>query len=134
MTSTAPHLDVLHAPGVAPALLRGTMGHFATGVTVATARDRAGRAFGTTATRSRPSRSSPLLLVCLTHGSETLTAIRDAGRFGVNVLRAGQRDLSDRFARPADARTWFGDPGDWKYHHVGAHLLSGTLPPNHGQI
>ena len=49
MTSTAPHLDVLHAPGVAPALLRGTMGHFATGVTVATARDRAGRAFGTTA-------------------------------------------------------------------------------------
>ncbi len=26
------------------------------------------------------------------------------------------------------------DPVDWKYHHVGAHLLSGTLPPNHGQL
>ena len=71
----------------------------------------------------------PLLLVCLTHGSETLTAISDAGRFGVDVLRAGQRDLSDRF-RPSRRRP----PVDWKYHHVGAHLLSGTLPPNHGQI
>jgi len=26
------------------------------------------------------------------------------------------------------------DPVDWKYHHVGAHLLTGELPPNHGQI
>ncbi len=109
MTSTAPRLDVLRAPGVPPALLRRTMGHFATGVTVVTARDRAGRAFGTTANSlTSVSLEPPLLLVCLTHGSETLAAIRDAGRFGVNVLRAGQRDLSDRFARPADARTWFG--------------------------
>ncbi|HMN97834.1 MAG TPA: flavin reductase [Miltoncostaeaceae bacterium] len=109
MTSTAPQLDVLRAPGVTPALLRRTMGHFATGVTVVTARDRAGRTFGTTANSlTSVSLEPPLLLVCLTHGSETLAAIRDAGRFGVNVLRAGQRDLSERFARPADARTWFG--------------------------
>jgi alkylation response protein AidB-like acyl-CoA dehydrogenase len=26
------------------------------------------------------------------------------------------------------------DPVDWKYHHIGAHLLGGVLPPNHGQI
>ena len=26
------------------------------------------------------------------------------------------------------------DPIDWKYHHLGAHLLNGTAPPNHGQI
>lgn len=26
------------------------------------------------------------------------------------------------------------DPVDWKYHHIGAHLLTGTPPPNHGQI
>jgi len=26
------------------------------------------------------------------------------------------------------------DPADWKYHHVGNHLLSGALPPNHGQL
>ncbi len=26
------------------------------------------------------------------------------------------------------------DPVDWKYHHTGAWLLSGVLPPNHGQL
>ena len=26
------------------------------------------------------------------------------------------------------------DPVDWKYHHAGAWLLTGTLPPNHGQL
>jgi SfnB family sulfur acquisition oxidoreductase len=26
------------------------------------------------------------------------------------------------------------DPVDWKYHHLGAHLATGALPPNHGQI
>ncbi len=26
------------------------------------------------------------------------------------------------------------DPVDWKYHHVGAYTLNGTLPPNHGQL
>jgi flavin reductase (DIM6/NTAB) family NADH-FMN oxidoreductase RutF len=109
MSSTAPDLGLLHVPGVPPALLRRTMGHFATGVSVVTARDRAGRSLGTTVNSlTSVSLDPPLLLVCLGHGSETLGAIRDAGRFGVNVLREGQRDLSDRFARPADGRTWFG--------------------------
>ena len=26
------------------------------------------------------------------------------------------------------------DPVDWKYHHLGAYELAGTLPPNHGQL
>jgi SfnB family sulfur acquisition oxidoreductase len=26
------------------------------------------------------------------------------------------------------------DPVDWKYHHIGAFELLGTLPPNHGQL
>jgi SfnB family sulfur acquisition oxidoreductase len=26
------------------------------------------------------------------------------------------------------------DPVDWKYHHIGAYELTGTLPPNHGQL
>jgi SfnB family sulfur acquisition oxidoreductase len=26
------------------------------------------------------------------------------------------------------------DPVDWKYHHIGNYLLSGVLPPNHGQL
>ncbi len=114
MTSTAirtplgPHLgDGVH--GVPPALLRRTMGHFATGVTVVTAIDHDGSAFGTTANSvTSVSLDPPLLLVCLRHESETLAAIRDAGRFGVNMLRADQRHLSDGFARPSDAITWRG--------------------------
>ena len=26
------------------------------------------------------------------------------------------------------------DPADWKYHHVAAYEVNGTLPPNHGQL
>jgi SfnB family sulfur acquisition oxidoreductase len=26
------------------------------------------------------------------------------------------------------------DPLDWKYHHIAAHALAGTPPPNHGQL
>ncbi|MDO9354759.1 MAG: SfnB family sulfur acquisition oxidoreductase [Solirubrobacteraceae bacterium] len=26
------------------------------------------------------------------------------------------------------------DPVSWKYHHIGAYAISGTLPPNHGQL
>jgi SfnB family sulfur acquisition oxidoreductase len=26
------------------------------------------------------------------------------------------------------------DPVSWKYHHIGAYEISGTLPPNHGQL
>ncbi|MCK9901838.1 SfnB family sulfur acquisition oxidoreductase [Parafrankia colletiae] len=26
------------------------------------------------------------------------------------------------------------DPADWKYHHIGNHVLNGVLPPNHGQL
>jgi alkylation response protein AidB-like acyl-CoA dehydrogenase len=26
------------------------------------------------------------------------------------------------------------DPVDWKYHHIGAYVLNGTQPPNHGQL
>jgi SfnB family sulfur acquisition oxidoreductase len=49
---------------------------------------------------------------------------------------AGSTDLRlglDRHWRNARTHSVH-DPADWKYHHVGAHLLSGTLPPNHSQI
>ncbi|MGD9696292.1 MAG: flavin reductase [Thermoleophilia bacterium] len=97
------------APAVEPAVLRRTMGHFATGVAVVTARHPDGRPFGTTANSvTSVSLDPPLLLVCLTRTSETLDAIRASGRFAVNLLRAGQRSHSDRFARAAADDTWDG--------------------------
>jgi alkylation response protein AidB-like acyl-CoA dehydrogenase len=49
-------------------------------------------------------------------------------------------------ASAADAKYWLDrhwrnarthsihDPVDWKYHHVAAYEVNGTLPPNHGQL
>ena len=39
-----------------------------------------------------------LLLVCFDNGSRTLPVVREARRFAVNVLRAGQEDLAAAFA------------------------------------
>jgi flavin reductase (DIM6/NTAB) family NADH-FMN oxidoreductase RutF len=39
-----------------------------------------------------------LLLVCFDNEARTLPVVRETGRFGVNVLRAGQQDLARLFA------------------------------------
>jgi 3,4-dihydroxy-2-butanone 4-phosphate synthase len=79
--------------------MRAAMGHFATGVTVLTARGSDGTPVGTTVNAvSSVSLDPPLLLACLAAGSETLAAVRESLFFAVNVLAAGQRHHSDRFA------------------------------------
>jgi 3,4-dihydroxy-2-butanone 4-phosphate synthase len=85
-------------------LMREVMGHFATGVSVVTARESGGAPVGTTANAiSSVSLDPPLLLACLARSSETLAAIRAEGRFGINILSREQRHHSDRFARKGDA-------------------------------
>jgi 3-hydroxy-9,10-secoandrosta-1,3,5(10)-triene-9,17-dione monooxygenase reductase component len=80
--------------------LRRAMGHFATGVTVVTSRDRTGSPVGTTANAiTSLSLEPPLLLVCLDRASLTLRALREHGTFAVNVLGHHQRRLSAAFAR-----------------------------------
>jgi flavin reductase (DIM6/NTAB) family NADH-FMN oxidoreductase RutF len=84
---------------VAARAFRDCVGEFATGVTVVTAEDAAGR-FGSTANAvSSVSLDPPLLLVCLREESRTLAALLRSGRFAVNVLHASQRPLAERFAR-----------------------------------
>jgi 3,4-dihydroxy-2-butanone 4-phosphate synthase len=107
-------------------LMRDVMGHFATGVSVITARDGEGAPVGTTANAiSSVSLDPPLLLACLARSSETLAAIRESGRFGVNILAADQRHHSDRFARKGEAvrshEVEFHDPGH------GVPVLPGAL-------
>jgi flavin reductase (DIM6/NTAB) family NADH-FMN oxidoreductase RutF len=48
-----------------------------------------------------------LLLVCFDNDSRTLAAVRQARRFAVNVLRAGQEDLAAVFASKRVAREKF---------------------------
>jgi flavin reductase (DIM6/NTAB) family NADH-FMN oxidoreductase RutF len=121
-------LDSLPRPGgVAATELRTAIGHFATGVAVVTARSDNGTAFGSTANAlTSVSLEPPLLLVCLRRESETLAALLVARRFAVNVLRHGQRELAERFARPAARGTWAGvEHGPAP--QTGAPLIAGAL-------
>jgi 3,4-dihydroxy-2-butanone 4-phosphate synthase len=107
-------------------LMRDVMGHFATGVSIVTARDGMGAPVGTTANAiSSVSLDPPLLLACLARSSETLAAIRAERRFAVNVLSEEQRHHSDRFARKGDAVR--SHEVDFDDHALGVPVLPGAL-------
>ncbi len=77
---------------------RSALGRFATGVTVVTATGARGPV-GMTANAVCSLSLDPLLvLVCFDNQARTLEVVRDTGRFGVNVLAAGQEDLARLFA------------------------------------
>lgn len=107
-------------------LMRKVMGHFATGVSVVTARGAGDAPVGTTANGiSSVSLDPPLLLACLARSSGTLAAIRSGGRFGVNILADDQRHHSDHFAAKGETarchRVGFSDS------ELGVPVLPGAL-------
>jgi flavin reductase (DIM6/NTAB) family NADH-FMN oxidoreductase RutF len=78
---------------------RQVMGHFATGITVITALDQAGRNCGITANSfTSVSLDPPLVLVCVDRSIEFFKVITEAGHFNVNFLSHAQAELSRRFA------------------------------------
>ena len=78
---------------------RRTLGRFATGVTVITARGRDGEPLGMTISSfNSVSLDPPLILWSLSLQSPNLEAFRNASHYAVNVLASGQQALSDRFA------------------------------------
>ena len=83
------------------ASFRQALGQFASGVTVVTTRDAAGRPLGLTVSAfCSVSLRPPLVLVCIDHRSEANAGMRESGLFAVNVLAADQEDVSRRFAAP----------------------------------
>ncbi|HEU4701309.1 MAG TPA: flavin reductase family protein [Conexibacter sp.] len=81
-----------------PDRYRTVFGHFATGVAVVTVAGSAGEG-GLTANAVCSVSLDPLLaLVCFEQSARTLPLVRDAGRFAVNVLRAGGEDVARVFA------------------------------------
>ena len=96
------------SPVVDPARYREVIGSFATGVAIVTASGPDGPAGLTTNAVTSLSLDPLLLLVCFDNGSRTLPIVRDAGRFAVNVLRAGQQDLAKVFASKAQQPEKFG--------------------------
>jgi 3-hydroxy-9,10-secoandrosta-1,3,5(10)-triene-9,17-dione monooxygenase reductase component len=74
------------------------MGLWTTGVSVVTALGSGGPAGATANAFTSLSLEPPLLLICLDVRSRTLRAARGSGRFCVNILAAGQEDVSRLFA------------------------------------
>jgi len=102
------------APAVGVSAFREAMGEFPTGVTVVTVACDNGTMHGTTVNSfSSVSLDPMLVLVCLNEKSCGLGLIERAGAFAVNVLSAGQQDVSRRFAsrnRPAGPAMFDGVP------------------------
>jgi len=91
---------------VAPQHFREVMSYFTTGVTVVTASTPEGP-IGMTANAVCSLSLEPLLLlVCFANDARTLPPVKASGRFGVNVLAAGQEELARLFAskRPEEEK------------------------------
>jgi flavin reductase (DIM6/NTAB) family NADH-FMN oxidoreductase RutF len=86
---------------------RQVIGGFATGVAIVTCTGPDGPAGLTTNAITSLSLEPVLLLVCFDNTSRTLAAVREAGRFAVNVLRAGQEELAAVFASKRVGREKF---------------------------
>jgi flavin reductase (DIM6/NTAB) family NADH-FMN oxidoreductase RutF len=104
---------------------RRACGRFATGVTIATVLDGQGAPHGLTVSSfTSVSLDPPLVLICLGHAVTVIDYFRKATHFGINVLTAEQRSLSDRFARKGLDRF---DGLEWERGACGVPLLPGVL-------
>lgn len=104
---------------------RAVFGHLPTGVSVVTGLGPNGPGGMTANAVSSLSLDPVLLLVCFDNAARTLPLVRETRRFGVNVLRAGQHDLSRVFAskRP-ESEKFEGVP--WS-ERAGVPVLAGAL-------
>ncbi len=108
-----------------PERFREVFGRFATGVAVITGAGPAG-AGGMTANALCSLSLEPLLaLVCFENEARTLPIVREARRFGVNVLSAEQRQLAGVFASKLPEH----EKLDGFPHHLeyGAPVIEGAL-------
>ena len=104
------------------------MSRAVTGVTVVTTAGSAGKFGQTVSAMSSVTADPPTVLVCIKSTSVIVSAIREHGTFGVNVLRSDQRKVADSFA----GRTTWGAPYDfdaatWEPGHGDAPLLVGAV-------
>lgn len=105
-------------------LLRDAFGAFATGVTIVSGIAPDGTRCGLTANSfTSVSLDPPLLLVCPARGASALPALRDAGRFAVNVLTLDQQDVAEAFTRRGIDRFAHGVWDDWH----GLPVLGGAM-------
>ncbi len=94
--------------------LRDAFGCFATGVTVVTGCGADGARTGLTANSfTSVSLDPPLLLFCPANGASALPALRDSGRFAINVLHLDGQHVADRFTKKGIDRFEGADWEEW---------------------
>jgi flavin reductase (DIM6/NTAB) family NADH-FMN oxidoreductase RutF len=83
---------------------RLALGQFATGVTVVTAERAPGCVHGMTANSFTSVSLDPLLiLICVKQSAQLMPLVKQHKRFGVNVLKDNQREISEYFARTEES-------------------------------
>lgn len=118
-----------HKAAIDQRVFRDVVGRFCTGIVVVTAVETAGEDAGKPCGFVAQSFVSlsldpPLVGLCPARTSSTWPKIRDAQRYAINILGAGQKALCDRFARSG------GDKFDgvaWRPGGNGAPLLDGVI-------
>ncbi len=91
-----------------PSEFKDALGCFATGVTVVTAVGPRGELIGITINSfNSVSLDPPLILFSLNRRAYSMRAFLSTQAFAVNILRAGQEEISSRFARSLDDK-WLG--------------------------
>lgn len=94
---------------VGPDVYRAFMSSFPTGVSVVTTVDAHGRPRGMTCSSlASVSLDPPVLSVCLSVTSGTLSALRARGSFGINLLGVRGSDLARLFADSSRSQSHFG--------------------------
>ena len=110
---------------VTPDVFRAALGTFATGVTIVTAIDAAGRPIGLTANSfNSVSLDPPLVLWSLSRQAGSMPAFEAGSHYAVNILAADQKPLAERFShRHADRF----DGVPWRASPSGVPLVDGAV-------
>jgi flavin reductase (DIM6/NTAB) family NADH-FMN oxidoreductase RutF len=112
-----------------PQEFRKAMGSFATGVTVITV-DYENEIHGMTANAFTSVSLDPVLvLVCVDRRARTHAHLHARQRFGVNVLAANQRSISEYYARPFQTHTHAEEEAGARFDRTvhGTPVLHGAL-------
>lgn len=110
---------------LSPDLFRAALSRFPSGVTIVTARDRAGHDHGMTVSAfASLSLVPPMVLICVEHTARLHEALPGCTHFAVNVLAAEQGALSRHFADP-DAERF--DGAAFTRGLTGSALLDGVI-------
>ncbi len=108
MPSSLTPLRQASSPSFSTPEFRASLGMFATGVTIVTARTPAGVLVGLTANSfNSVSLNPPLVLWSLAKSASSMAVLSTGSHYAINILAADQKELAERFASRREDR-WSG--------------------------